>query len=431
MLELRRGRGLRATLIGGLLLVGAPANAADLLLHRGESPIVVVARVAPLAAVKPSALQPRSVREVFANQPPAIVGGGTVRACSGESTTAMSLETMLEKAEEVVAYMESTALEDLDAAVNAIVCLEEAVPIDAAARIHFLLGITAHRLGREEESQQAFRQALLFDPTLTWDDNFAPMSRPLFESALESLDEVPSVPVDILPLGERGTVRLDGRTVRAEQSVVSVSAGPHLIQVEGRYTASAWVTLDEGTEPTLVVAGALPMETVEWADDSELQPRLLLVLSALVGLDKTVYVATRRGTYRVNTGAGEWKRIGDGSGVEQVAPEEEPVSVPAIPDPVEKIRRKPGAIAYGGAGLFAVGAVLGGVSYAGVRGARNDAVEAGDIADYEDASRRYEGAATRLYVSYAITGVGAALGGAGFALQINGRGAGLQLGWRY
>lgn len=363
------------------LTLAALAFGADLVLHAGD-PAVAVGRAAAAAGVDPATLRAADLSEVVRARPPVLLGPGQVDQCAGTPTTNAEVRLLGDEGERALNYLEyARAAAALERAFDALGCLIEPVEPPVAARILFLRGVAGWFAGDPDAARAAFAQALLFDPSLAWDEAFAPDPRPLFDEVAAS--DPPTAPLRVVPPSAR--VRVDG--VQAE----ALAPGVHLVQVGEASVSTVRVRLDAAEPSVLVLPSLVPLDALGWAADPARAPDLAAVLDAVLGEDARVYVVHAGEVWREQ--AGTWERI----------------ALPPPPPP-----RARWALVGPGAAAAVGGAILGTVSTLNAHATAER--YAADPLPYQERDAlydRYGRQRTAAIAGWAVTGAGVAVAGAG------------------
>jgi len=351
-----------------------------------------------VGAVTGTTMKPVTV-PALAARPGRVEGGGTLSWCAGAPTSVDSLASEIEAAEKAMAYMEhKKAAEILTGASASTGCLADAVDSEVLARLYYLQGIVAQRSGFDDKASEAFADALVFQPDMSWDDTFPPKAKALFEAAKEA-GQGAGVPLVVVPAQD---LTMDGAPVGG-----SLAPGRHLVQAQGQ---TAWLEVFPGTSPTLVLPLGLAEDALS-PFDSDAQA----VLAAVAG-DDTVHVVADGAIWVHAEGA--WT-----SAELPKAPK-----APREPrEPRERTPREGGrpAVAIAGAGVTVAGAGLWAVSARNASTIHAGAQEAVYWDDYTQMVDDLERAVLMGRVGQGLTGVGLAVTAGGTVLHVTGTGVSL------
>jgi hypothetical protein len=399
----------RLTLWGALLLAlwwTPTARSADLVIHGTEDADAALTQVSEHAGVERSSLRAANIGDLVLTRPPMLVGPGRVDRCTSSPATNADVRAAAEVAEGSMAFMEyDRAVEDLDAAYQTLGCLIEAVDAEVASRILFLRGVALYNSGDADGARTAFRQAHLFDPALTWDDNYAPDPLAQFEAARMALSGAPDLALRVIPGAETAQVHVDGRRIGGE---VTLSQGDHLVQVGGTTVATVHLHLEAGEPATLLMPAIVPPGAVAWPADPALGPNLSALLAAVLGKGFVVYVVHEENTWRGTTGEPAWETLSEEPVAEAPEPEpppEAPETVPLPIPPPPKPKKKHPVWWLTAPGGIAMAAGLGTSGYAHVRGKQDwrAAEEASTREEWERIDEHYEEWRAIQGIGWAIT----------------------------
>lgn len=348
----------------------APSTPADVVVvHGGGDSAAVVARVATLSGTPSDQLRAISVEAIVAGRPPGILGGGRLTPCGTAPTRNDSISRSLEIATGAVAYMEyGSAKAALDQSIRDVDCLQEAVEPTMAARVWYLSGIVAHASGDQAGTRVAFRQAILFQPDLEWDENFKPDARMTFDAVSAEMKSSAMVPLRVVPMPPDGALRIDGRPVKVVGGQVSVIPGAHHLQVGTSVLGSARLEVDVNAPAAVVLPQYVTDEALDWAGDGDKRGALAVILAGALGTSGNVLVATDTVLWRVRLGGSAWDVVGASA----------PAASAGIATPPGKRHRRAGRIAAAsGAAILLGGGTLATLGYLGATDAYSATVANG------------------------------------------------------
>ena len=329
---------------------------------------------------------------MLGRDPVAVSDHGEVQACGDAPRSQEHLLKVVEQAESHVDNQrEGAALSTLDVAVETLVCLQDHVDPQLAARVHFLRGVVAHRDGDVATSLSEFRQALIFDLSLQWDDGFNPQIKQSFEAAVESMRDVEVAHLVFVPHPGDGALWVDGEAKPAGDGEVVVAAGRHLIQIYkplAGSVVSGMVEVLPGQVVEIVVPHAVPTDALGWASDRRRWHDLSNLFLAVPSLREApdVYVVHKGGVWRGSAGGAVWVQEGPSEGQTRAT-----------------------ALTVTGVTLMAAGgglAVYGGLRSASLVTQALDAQAAGDLDSYRTANTMVGGARAVGVVGGAVAAVG-------------------------
>ncbi|MBT3221353.1 MAG: hypothetical protein HN348_19900 [Proteobacteria bacterium] len=332
---------------------------------------------------------PTPVAEVVQGIEPFLVQSHT-EPCSDSIVSGASFNEVVKALQGAVDYDELERARGLaQEATAALGCLDEFLDAQRVARLHFLSGVAAVGEGNGEAAAIAFRRARVFVPDLTWDENYPPDGRLVFDAI--AAESVETVELNILP-APQDSIRLDGHVV--DTATLNVSKGLHYFQFGTESVSTHAVRLEQ--DDVLVVPSAYDAEILEWIGDDSQQQRLTDLLQRRFGEEKSIYVSHEGDHWLLNLTEGSWS-------------------------PLERRRRSGGkkapvALIVGGAG----GAVFLGGAIVGIAGlTRGLQVKNGveTWKDYESAQGPYGAARNQLVAGEVLAAFGAATLGTGLTLH--------------
>lgn len=220
----------------------------------------------------------------------AIVEGASPTACTAGSNAA-AVRAALSKAESEVAYENwDGARLRIDEAVLAMGCLSEPAEASVGARVNFLSGIVRVSAGDATGAETAFREAIAFQPGLTWDEAFTPDWRLPFDAATHAAN-TPARVVLGPGLSNTSSVWLDGRPMPVTAATFAVSEGPHLVQLIGQTIETLRVVARADTPAVLLIPDQIGPDLILNAQEPAVQAWLALHVAA-AWPERAVYVWT-------------------------------------------------------------------------------------------------------------------------------------------
>jgi hypothetical protein len=370
------------------LLVGV-AWAGDPVVHAaGETDAVGV--VAEATGRSPETLYAAPLGELMSGREPEGLGGVELLTCAGVPEGHGKLRQILDQAESHVSNQNKGATAALTQAEATLRCLREPLDTKLAARVFFLGGVVASRLGDRATALDRFHQALVFEVGLNWDPSFEPAVREVFDAAVElSLSAPQTATIRLLPHPGERSVWIDGRDLPPSRELATVAAGRHFVQIArpmegGVVTGEVVLGREDGA--VVLVPGAVTGEVLQWAGDEVRADDLAALLSVAVDPGQDLFVLTRGQVYAGVAGEGRFERIGG----------KDPANTGAA-------LRASGAVALGvGAGAAVLGWLQGGAAATAAANA-----DAGHDLD------AFGAAGKRAVLWRAVTYAGAGVGGAG------------------
>lgn len=363
------------------------------------------ARAAAVAHVDPATLEPVALATLVARSPVGL-GGARVVPCTDAPTRPADVESHLKEAAGAYLYMESEkAALQVGLANAAMGCLAEPLDPVLGSRIFYLRGLIAFAANDMPAAEAAFYRARVFVPDLSWDDDFAPDARPLFERTGVQLKVAEPVWLTMVPPNPPGGIRVDGKAVDVVEGRVALAPGPHVVQLGQQPVIT--LNVDLKSEGTLVVPSLLPADSLAWAGDPGRREALSATFAATLQRDTQVYVTHADGVWKVHAGRDDWAEL--------AAPKNAPVTRPR-PAPGRAKKTAGTALAIAGGAVLAGGGALAGISMAQALGAYDDGTNAATWDDYLAAEAVYTPARQRMYLGDAIAGGGAILLATGVVL---------------
>jgi hypothetical protein len=312
--------------------------------------------------------------------------GGSAAACSGARVPLNRVSEQTEAAERAIAYLDYAAARGaLRAARAALVCVEEPIAGNLAARVPFLEGIVEHLTGGPG-AKALFQESLVLRPLQAWDPDYPPDAMIVFDAARRAIEDDASVELTIVPAPPADALWVDGQRWSGTGEHVLLRRGPHYLQLADQ----GWTTLrvDLQAPDTLTVPAWVGGDLDAWVAD----PKRGAVLGEL--LERRFDVGT---VVELRTPTGRWTGT-VGAGVFTVAP------APTLP------RRSPlprATLAVGGVTL-AAGVGLLAASLVEMNTAVGLAEQTNEYDAYRIALGRYQTSTALLDVGRWVSAVGAA-----------------------
>ena len=374
----------------GLLLtlaLGGPARAADPVI---SAPGQEVQAGRLVRAVGLGEAEPLGLDEALSPLPRVVVLGAEAHPCTAAVGDTPLVETLDAAQAELDMLEYEGARARLGALEQALPCTGRPVPPAPAARLFFLDGYAAFQLGQRGVARTRFEQALVFEPTLSWDPALPPDGIGLLEEARVIRAAQPFLPLRVHPEGTGAY--LDGQPLERDRT----AQGRHLLQIPGDAEAGRWLGLVRETH--VVLPGSLPADTVEWMAEAELRPVLSELLAVSLGPGQPVHVAAAGTVWSGETGGSTWTG-------------RRPARLP---------RALPPLLVATGGGVALVGGVSAGLALGTGRRAARRADAAGLNEDWQAwvaAEGDHSRARARLLTGELVTAGGAAILGLGVALR--------------
>jgi hypothetical protein len=278
----------------GTLAIGAsPTDAADRAAEAGAP--------APIRGAAPGEL-------VGSGNTPRAFGAGQPAPCAAGIISNLTVQEALDRAASLMAYAKlDEAKVELQPAIDRLACLSEPAVPSTLAKVFYYQGVIATASGDAAAGERAFRRALAFEPSLSWDDMFVPEYGESTFTALRSGKGLGSselyVTSDLLA-GHQ--VWVDGRP-RPGPAPHLVSKGDHLVQLIGPTVRTFEITADSPVViavPSKVASDWLPAESAPPVE-------LGIVASAAASPGDAIYAFTGRQAWRLD--GGRWTAVSEGS----------------------------------------------------------------------------------------------------------------------
>ena len=392
------------------------AETRSFLLYNGDV-TVAMSRVVSSTKRSSERFRPVMITEVSGGEP-LLDGGGGLTVCTGATADASSLRNALRKVRREIGYVKYKEADDsLRTATTYLNCLTDPLIGLDAAELYFMKGFLDYALGRQGLAQESFRRALVYNPAMSWDDDFPPKALAVFEAAQAERETAQPVTVRLLPIPAEGSAWLDGVPLRAPDGVIQVLPGAHLLQfsVPQVYTVSLYVKAD--TKPSVMLPALMPNKAVGWSNDDEKRADLGVLLGAILEDEDEVFVSNAGEVWRFLPATYTWEKLEVPSGF-----------FAANPERMGKYYSSQ-ALFWSGAVAVAAGGGFGLVSASKARQAQQAFSGASDYLDREQARTEYNLSKSNTYAGLGVFLGGATLTGASFVLQIDGQ-AKLRPQWR-
>lgn len=108
--------------------------------------------------------------------------------CQSDARQIEDIDKGMEIMENMINYFQTDLFVDQITKVQEmVVCAKDIVPTETMTRLFFLEGLMYFYLQQEQDSTNAFKQALAIDEKLVWDDDFEPSGKEGFDQAKQSL----------------------------------------------------------------------------------------------------------------------------------------------------------------------------------------------------------------------------------------------------
>ena len=279
---------LAAPLLGLCLLLPATADAArkepGLLVYLAPQPdlsgMVETRELAPASGVDPQEVLHSS--ELFEVHDDVLLvhGASVTRNCESDGPGPVLSSSVDEALDALIELDYGEAAGVLDAAVEALPCLEGPLPRRILQNLFYYRGVAREGAGDRVGAEEDFRRALGIQPDYPGDPNFPPEVNEILERLRASMDTWPEVVLQAYAPGSTA-VRLDGQDWDAAEGPRSVHAGTHVVQYRrGRASWTVAFELTEGSRPVVIHAA----DRVRALRDCVLDPAAREWAASVVGM---------------------------------------------------------------------------------------------------------------------------------------------------
>jgi tetratricopeptide (TPR) repeat protein len=370
------------TALLGALFLGI-AHAGVPVLHNGEEPDAARARGARFAAVGPDDIDLHTISSLAGPLPPFTARSSPLRTCT---------EDTVPSAERTAEALRISIRDVLhDEALDIGGRLLDLLPCQAAGADRHDLALSWYRYGyvlalerQHDAARDAFEQAVVFDPELTWDADLAPDGAPTFNSARDAVRSAAAARLTISP--RPAVLRVDGTDIPADAPIADLAPGWHIVELgPSADTLTPYaIDLEAGTEEALLV----PDLVQDTALDAIIEGDLLLgtVVDKALPPYAPAWAVQGRQVYTRPTAGAPWQ-------------------------PAEPPRdRLPSALRWTAVGATGVGAILLGTGGAMAITAVRDASQTTDATEFDAAKGRYSTGQSLYQVGWGALALGGVSG---------------------
>ncbi len=356
------------------------AHGATLVLHDGDAD-AAARDISELVGIPLPDLEPRGFDTLKG------MSGGSLDHCEADALEMDDLRSRLATAtSEYDAGNFEEGRSAVDKALSATVCLREWLDPSWAWQAHFLRGVLAWGDGDKAAAKTSWTHARRFDPTRSWDADFAPIGQAM-EVFATAIPEGVTTKLTVVGATE---IRVDGR--ESHGITVTLGSERQLLQWTDPFTTA---TVSADGAASLVLEPVTPL-----LDDLSRHQDLVALLAAALPGERAAYAVVGGKTWRI--------AIEDGY-------VEELVYAPAPVVTSRPVRWSHVSVATGSIGVV-VGAIVGGLAYSTGVGASKDGRTASRKRDpiaWDAAREDYENARGQLSVGWWIGGIGGGIAAVG------------------
>ena len=418
---------VRKALLLPTLALSLPASAKDLVVYQGENKSVAISRVVVAIDGDLEQLDSADLGQALTEASPGLAGPGSFQPCTAEGpSTLEEFNAAFAKASEEVQFMDyGAAASSFEQAINTLHCLNEPVSSNKLSELYFLQGIAHLEQNDKPAAWESFRQARLMNPSVEWNEEFAPQGKPTFAAAVAELNATETESLFLVPPPTEGQIWLDGQPVPPGTLHMEVHPGVHLVQILGDELQTALVTIEAGPDSALILSPNVPSDFLDWShsEDPLQQAAVRASMGILEGDYDHVYVSTPDGIWSTVRGATSWTEVQTGANTVALTT---PIETAPIPK-ANRGRTVPLLLIGTGAGLTVTGSLMAMRSYRNGMDIRDQLLDENDQIDaslganqYNELRDQYTAVGKELTRRWLYTAGGAAImaGGAVGLLQL-------------
>ena len=224
------------------------------------------------------------------------------KTCLGNPSSLEDLRTSLKSAESAVSYLETqNALGHVRQIENKLPCLTEAIPTDVLVRSNYIAGVAYHYDSKTDQARSAWRKALMYDPSLKWDDNIEPSGKGTFDDVKRSIQSQASTSLVLLP--SNAQITIDGNHISNGDELI---AGEHFVQHNKLNYQGHSITTEMGSDSFIISFADFPSDLAETMQEES--NRQALLKGILLFQDKKdIRVVTSTEYWYLQMGTTKWK----------------------------------------------------------------------------------------------------------------------------
>jgi len=296
------------------ILWGQVALAEPVVLHRADE-AAVRASISDVANIDPVTLSVTHFDAFRASMAPQWSGKGGLTPCGSSPVQLETVSESVASAESSLMYMKlDVASEALAQAHQSLVCLDERIDAQVAARIGFLQGVIATENKDQAKAWEHFSHAVRFDPDLQWDEQYPIDGKDVLEGARSVLVSASTIEIEItpsLPSAEAEDARLFFNAVPVTTSgPLQASVGSHVLQVNGPQGVVGYrLEVEPESRPKVFLPELIRADALAQVTTDEGKQELSRIINASYESGTPVYVAHGDGIWRTASGIGSWETL--------------------------------------------------------------------------------------------------------------------------
>ena len=224
------------------------------------------------------------------------------KSCLGVLIPLKDLKTSLKSAESAVAYLETkNAIGHVRQIQSSLVCVSEPVPTKLLARSSYIAGVAYNYDENLKLAKANWQQALMYDPSMVWDESIEPSGKPTFEEVKRNLESQATTRMIFMPNSARITI--DGKQPKSGETII---AGEHLIQHDSLGHQGHLIETEMGTEAYVVSFADFPSDLGLVMAESVSRNEMLRALLMVQDIDD-IRVVTATDYWYLPMGTTKWK----------------------------------------------------------------------------------------------------------------------------
>jgi hypothetical protein len=222
--------------------------------------------------------------------------------CQAMSTTAAQLQDSLKKAEQALNYHEiDKAIGYIHRIQNDMICLNEKLPVSVISSTYFLLGVAHYYNEDFDQSNESWKQALLYDSDMQWDPNIEPSGQANFDSIKSEMQSEATARVILVPQSAQLTI--DGQVAVNGREIFS---GSHLLQQDSQEYQANLVNIETGADAYIVSFADFDEDLSSVMADELARQELLVGLQILIP-DQELRIIENNRMWYLPLGAQRWR----------------------------------------------------------------------------------------------------------------------------